>query len=116
LHAVRDGAFSADAGESTAAVRSRVAQARAAAADRWRPHGFVTNAEVTGVVLRRRFRLSAEVMAPLKAAMDRGLISIRGADRSLRVSWTLGDLAGRTTPCLEDVMAALSFRQTEVRQ
>jgi magnesium chelatase family protein len=66
-----------------------VAQARCAAAERWQSYGFTTNAEVTGAVLRRRFRLSAPVMAPLKAAMERGLISIRGVDRSLRVTWTL---------------------------
>ena len=114
MHAVRAGAFAAEAAESTAAVRTRVAQARAAAAERWGPHGFITNAEVPGVVLRRRFRLGPEVMAPLKTAMERGLISIRGADRTLRVAWTLADLAGRTAPDLNDVSVALSFRQAEV--
>jgi magnesium chelatase family protein len=66
-------------------------------------------------VLRRRFRLDAVVMAPLKFALERGLISIRGVDRSLRVAWTLGDLAGRTAPNLDDVTTALSFRQAEVK-
>ena len=37
-------------------------------------------------------------MAPLKTALDRGLLSIRGVDRTLRVAWTLADLAGRTSP------------------
>jgi len=112
MHPVRAGAFSAAAdGESTAAVRSRVAAARAAAAQRWEPHGFHTNAEVSGALLRRRFRLSAAAMAPLRTALDRGLLSIRGANRTLRVAWTLGDLAGRTSPGLDEVSAALSFRQ-----
>ena len=115
LHTVRAGAFAAEAAESSSAVRARVAQARAAAAERWCSYGFSTNAEVTGVVLRRRFRLDAAVMAPLKAALERGLLSIRGVDRSLRVAWTLCDLAGRTAPNLDDVTTALSFRQTEVR-
>ena len=96
-------------------VRSRVAQARAAAAGRWRPFGCSTNAEVTGAVLRRHFRLSASAMAPLKTAMERGLLSIRGVDRSMRVAWTLADLAGRTSPSVDDVSVALSFRQAEVR-
>ena len=108
----------ADYGRVRAAPDSRVAaelaQARAAAAERWGPHGYTTNAEVTGTVLRRRFRLGAEVMAPLKAALERGLISIRGVDRTLRVCWTLGDLAGRTSPNLDDVSLALSFRHAEV--
>jgi len=114
LHTVRAGAFAAEAAENSEAVRGRVARARAAAADRWHPYGFRTNAEVTGVVLRRRFRLDAAVMAPLKTALERGLLSIRGVDRSLRVAWTLCDLAGRNTPDRDDVTIALSFRQTEV--
>ena len=52
-------------------------------------------------------------MAPLKTALDRGLLSIRGVDRTLRVAWTLADLAGRTSPGLEDVTTALSFRQPD---
>lgn len=115
MHAVRAGAFTADAAEGSERVRERVAAARAAAAERWGPWGFRTNAEVTGAVLRRRFRLPAPVIAPLKTALERGLISIRGSDRLLRVAWTISDLAGRTTPILDDVTMALSFRQTEVK-
>ncbi|WP_313675053.1 YifB family Mg chelatase-like AAA ATPase [Mycolicibacterium sp.] len=112
MHTVRAGALTSEQSESSADVRARVAQARAAAAERWRPHGFITNAEVTGAVLRQGFRPGAAAMAPLKAALDRGLISIRGVHRSMRVAWTLADLAGRTSPVLDDVSVALSFRQT----
>lgn len=111
MHTVTAGAFAGDSAESTQTVRARVARARAAAAERWRPHGFTTNAEVTGAVLRRHFRLSPATMAPLRTSLDRGLISIRGLDRSLRVAWTLADLAGRATPGLDEVSMALSFRQ-----
>ncbi len=83
---VRAGAFSASGGESTSQVRHRVAQARDAAAQRWRPHGFRTNAEVSGPLLRRKFRPGDAAMVPLRAAVDRGLLSIRGVDRSLRVN------------------------------
>ena len=38
-------------------MRERVRNARAAAAARWGAEGWVTNSEVPGVVLRRRFRL-----------------------------------------------------------
>ncbi len=50
-------------------------------------------------------------MAPLRTALDRGVLSIRGVDRTLRVAWTLADLAGRTSPGMEEVSTALSFRQ-----
>lgn len=115
LHTTRAGAFAPDSAESSATVRTRVAAARAAALDRWAPHGFTTNAEVTGAVLRRHFRLAAAATAPLRSALDRGLISIRGADRSMRVAWTLADLAGRPVPGVDEVAVALSFRQMELK-
>jgi magnesium chelatase family protein len=111
MNPVRAGAFSAADGESTSQVRHRVALARDAAAERWRPHGFRTNAEVSGALLRRKFRPSNAAMNPLRTALDRGLLSIRGVDRSLRVAWSLADLAGRNSPGLDEVAAALSFRQ-----
>ena len=111
LHPVRTSAFTSDDSEPTAAVCERVAAARAAAAERWKPHGISTNAEVSGALLRRRYRPSAAAMAPLRTALDRGVLSIRGVDRSLRVAWTLADLGGRSTPNLDDVATALSFRQ-----
>ena len=111
MNPIRAGAFSATDGEPTAQVRQRVAQARDAAAQRWRPHGFRTNAEVSGALLRRKFRPSSAAMDPLRKALDSGLLSIRGLDRTLRVAWSLADLAGRTSPGLDEVAAALSFRQ-----
>ena len=116
MNPVRAGAFSAADGESTAQVRHRVAAARDAAAERWRPHGFRTNAEVSGALLRRKFRPSNAAMNPLRTALDRGLLSIRGVDRSLRVAWTLTDLAGRTSPGRDEVAVALSFRQPGARR
>jgi magnesium chelatase family protein len=111
LHPVSAGAFTPEAGESSAEVRARVAAARGAAEERWRPYGIRTNAEVAGPLLRRKFRLPKNTMAPLRVALERGAVSIRGADRCLRVAWTLADLAGRMSPTVEDVSAALSFRQ-----
>ena len=111
MHSERAGAFAQQEGEPTAAVCERVATAREAAAERWRPHGIRTNAEVSGSLLRKEFRLAKAVMKPLSDALDRKQISMRGAVRSLRVAWTLADLAGRTSPGLEDVSTALSFRQ-----
>jgi magnesium chelatase family protein len=112
MHPVRMSAFVGNDAESTTRVRSRVASARDAATERWRPHGFRTNAEVAGALLRRRFRPGSAAMAPLRTALDRGLLSIRGVDRTLRVAWTLADLAGRTSPGLDEVASALTFRQS----
>jgi magnesium chelatase family protein len=111
MHSIRSGAFTVEEGEATATVRERVAAARQAAARRWEAYGIGTNAEVSGSLLRRRFRLPAAVMAPLRTALDRGVLSVRGVDRTLRVAWTLCDLAGRESPSRDDVTTALSFRQ-----
>jgi len=116
MHSERAQAFTEQMGETTAEVRKRVAAARQAAAERWRPYGIRTNAEVSGSLLRRRFRLGGEAMVPLRSALDRNMISTRGADRSMRVAWTLCDLAGRTSPTREDIAAALSFRQGGARR
>lgn len=111
MHREKAGVFAAEAGESTAEVRDRVKAARDAAAQRWREYGFRTNAEVSSVLLRRRFRLDHKVMGPLQSSLDRGLLSLRGVDRTLRVAWTLADLGGRTAPGRQEVATALSFRE-----
>lgn len=110
LHRVAAPAISGEPGESTAAVRARVCQARDAAVARWRVLGVRTNAEVPGPVLRRAFRLTREAMRPLNTALDRGQLSIRGVDRCLRVAWSVADLAGKNSPGVDDVAIALGFR------
>jgi magnesium chelatase family protein len=82
MHTARAGAFAVEEGESTAVVRERVACARAVAEERWRPHGIRTNADVSGALLRRKFRPEAAAMERLRTALDRGLLSIRGVDRT----------------------------------
>jgi magnesium chelatase family protein len=96
--------------ESTAVVRARVLAARAAAADRWGARGWRTNAEVPGPILRSTFALPGAVLQPLDAALRCGELTARGADRALRVAWTLGDLDGRDRPARQHVETALYFR------
>jgi magnesium chelatase family protein len=100
MHTERAGAFAAEEAEPTARVRELVEAARVAAAQRWQPHGIHTNAEVSGALLRRKFRPVAAAMEPLRSALDRGLLSIRGVDRTLRVADVCRDQAGgvRTKP------------------
>ncbi len=96
--------------EGTAAVRKRVEDARAAARERWSAHGWQTNTEVPGPVLRREFTLPVEATGLLDRGLEVGAITARGADRCLRVAWTLADLDGRDQPDAEHVAAALEFR------
>jgi magnesium chelatase family protein len=103
-------AAAADRPEPTAAVRSRVATARERAAKRWGTQGWSTNAEVPGPVLRRDYPLPRQVTAVLDRGLSAGAVTARGADRCIRVAWTLADLAGRDNPQADDVAAALEFR------
>ncbi|BDD83192.1 putative magnesium chelatase [Tsukamurella pulmonis] len=99
--------------ETSATVRARVRAAREAAAARWGAEGWLTNSEVPGVVLRRRFRLSAQALRPLELYLRTGKITARGADRCLRLSWTLADLLGLDRPGESEVVQALQFRDKE---
>lgn len=98
-------------GETSAVVRARVTAARTAAAQRWQEHGYRTNAEVPGTVLRQQFPLPQSLMAPIEAALRAGRISVRGADRVLRLAWTLCDLRAGATPNDQDIADALMLRQ-----
>ncbi|SFO58251.1 magnesium chelatase family protein [Geodermatophilus obscurus] len=100
--------------ESTAAVAARVAVARQAAADRLRGTGLSLTSQVPGRLLRERWPVPRTALALAERALDRGLLSVRGLDRVLRVSWTLADLDGRTVPCGDDVAEALGMRLQRV--
>lgn len=96
--------------EGSAEVRARVGQARQRAARRWSAHGWQTNADVPGPILRREYRLLAQATQLLDHALAIGTVTARGADRCLRVAWTLADLAELDRPCADQVAAALDFR------
>jgi magnesium chelatase family protein len=99
--------------EGTAVVRERVLAARATAVERWAEHGWRCNGDVPGPMLRSRFRLPQRVMHPLSSRMERGTLTARGADRALRVAWTISDLAGAVRPDRDAVDSALYFRLRE---
>ncbi|MCT2584718.1 YifB family Mg chelatase-like AAA ATPase [Actinophytocola gossypii] len=99
-----------DTPESTAQVRTRVDKARRRAVERWQQHGWLTNAQAPGPALRREFALPRKTTALLDRGLDIGAVTARGADRCLRVAWTLSDLAEADRPGPDHVAAALEFR------
>lgn len=100
--------------EPTATVRARVLRARQRAVDRWKRYGWMTNAQAPGPTLRREFGLPRSTTAVLDRGLDTGAVTARGADRCLRVSWTLADLADEDLPSSDHVAAALEFRDRRV--
>lgn len=101
--------------EGTAVIAARVLQARERQRARWEAVGRITNGAVPGPVLRSsRWRLPAEVTRTLDQQLDRGVLTLRGYDRCLRVAWTLADLAGADRPQAAHLMQALGLRAGQV--
>jgi magnesium chelatase family protein len=97
-------------GEPTAAVASRVEQARERTGRRLRDLPWRCNAEIPGPMLRTIFRPESDAIAILERPMTTGALTARGLDRVLRVAWTLADLAGRDRPNRGDTSTALALR------
>ena len=99
-------------GESTAAVAARVAAARSRATRRWTAADvpWSVNAEATGSALRDQHRPDDGGATLLRTAFARGSLSMRGADRVMRVAWTLADLRGAPRPGADEVATAMSLR------
>ncbi len=95
--------------ESSAMVAERVAQARERAASRLQGTPWSCNAGVPGTELRLRFPPQPEALRVLGEAMDRGTLSARGADRVLKLAWTIADLADKDRPTAEEVGYALAL-------
>lgn len=99
-------------GEPSGVVAGRVAEARAAQEARWAGQSWSLNSQAPGAALRQgRWQLPAADRAPLDRGLDTGTLTLRGLDRCLRVAWTIGDLAGKDRPGLDEVHHALSLRQ-----
>ncbi|MCU1580334.1 MAG: ATP-binding protein [Rhodoglobus sp.] len=97
---------------TSAAVRERVAGARAAAASRLADTPWTLNSQVPGAWLRGPgVRLTPVVTAAIDRALERGGITMRGYDRVLRLAWTIADLEGASTPGDGHIGQALYLRR-----
>ncbi|WP_239000779.1 YifB family Mg chelatase-like AAA ATPase [Jiangella asiatica] len=99
-----------DSAEPSKVVADRVAEARERQARRLRETPWRCNGELPGPYLRRELRLPADVTVPVYEELRQGHVTIRGADRILRVGWTVGDLAGHDRPTVDDMERAVELR------
>jgi magnesium chelatase family protein len=60
------------------------------------------------------YRLAGSELQPLHDEFARGRLSARGADRVLRLAWTLADLAGVQRPGFNEVAHAVHLRTASV--
>lgn len=95
-------------GESSHAIRLRVMVARQTAQERFQEFGWVCNAQATGTWLRANTSTKAIELVNHALASER--LSLRGADRAMRLAWTLSDLSGKTSPGPEEMMQGISMR------
>jgi magnesium chelatase family protein len=101
-----------DGGRDSASVRDIVTQARQRALRRCSVLGLppVSNGAQPSVLLRGPLAPDAAAADVLGAAIAAGRLSARGADRAIRVAWSLADLSGAERPSLEHVGRALTLR------
>ncbi|NMM97616.1 YifB family Mg chelatase-like AAA ATPase [Bifidobacterium olomucense] len=95
-------------GETSAVIRQRVTHARNTAKDRFRKQGWTCNAQASGTWLHANTSLKA--MELVNQALASYRITLRGADRAMRLAWTFADLAGRTSPSTQDVHQGIEMR------
>jgi magnesium chelatase family protein len=98
--------------ESTTTVAQRVRVARDRQDARYAGTPWRRNAEVPGTMLRMHWPVRAAKVGQVEEWLAEGRISARGADRILRLAWTLADLAGRTEPSDDDVHNAMQLRSS----
>ena len=95
--------------EPSAVVAERVAAARERCAARLAGTPWRVNAEVPGTALRRSFPPATGALTSLDRAMELGQVSARGADKIIRVAWSLADLAGKDQPGPDQVNLAIGL-------
>lgn len=93
---------------SSATMRKHVITARRIAQERFRQQGWSCNAQASGTWLRQY--TSRQSINLINHALEQHQLSLRGADRTLRLAWSLADLSGHTSPSVDDVAQAISLR------
>jgi magnesium chelatase family protein len=105
----RDMLYDRKFAEPSAVVAERVAAARERCAARLAGTPWRVNAEVPGSALRRAFPPKHGALTSLDRAMELGQVSARGADKIVRVAWSLADLAGKDQPGPDQINLAIGL-------
>jgi magnesium chelatase family protein len=101
-------------GTASSELRDRVKQGRKFGQQRLASTPWTLNAQVPGSYLRRHWKPSGSAVDGLDKALERGLLSMRGYDRCLRLAFTLADLDQVETPTSEHIGRAMFLRGAEL--
>lgn len=96
---------------TSAQMREAVSIARHTAQERFAASHWTCNAQASGTWLRAN--TSRTALKLIDRALEHGRLSLRGADRALRVAWTLADLGGKTSPGHDEMMQGIALRTKE---
>ena len=100
-------------GESSAAIRERVALARQRQSDRCAGTALFSNADMSPAELRRFCSLDDAPQALMKTAMRQLQLTARGYHRVLKLARTIADLAGSAEITQIHLAEALQYRAKE---
>lgn len=99
-------------GVTSASIAKRVARARRRAERRLAKTPWSVNADLPGSWLRdAEVRPHRSETVVIDRALERGMLTMRGYDRTLRVAWTLADLAEVERPGRTEIAQALALRE-----
>jgi magnesium chelatase family protein len=105
----RDMLYDRKFAEPSAVVAQRVAAARERCAVRLSGTPWRVNAEVPGAELRRSFPPQPGALKSLERSMELGQVSARGADKIVRVAWSLADLGAKDRPGPDEINLAIGL-------
>lgn len=101
------------AGESTAAIRERVEEARQRQLIRFRGTSLTANSRMPPAQLKKFCALDATLGDLLQQAMEQLSLSARAYDRILKVARTIADLAGAERIASPHLLEAIQYRSLD---
>lgn len=100
-------------GESSAAIRERVTNARARQTERFNQSDTRSNARMSHAQIRRHCVIDRQMGDTLQHAMEQLALSARAYDRILKVARTIADLADSDAIQLPHLMEAIQYRSLD---
>ena len=101
---------SVTSGESSAAIKTRVENARFKQTERFKDTNFITNSEMPPEAVKRFCQVDSASTNLLHQAVDQMHLSARGYFRMLKLARTIADLAGEANILTPHIAEALQYR------
>ncbi|MFA4888081.1 MAG: YifB family Mg chelatase-like AAA ATPase [Candidatus Omnitrophota bacterium] len=99
--------------ESSAAIKARVEMCRARQRERFKSEGIFYNAQMNTRLIKKYCLLDEQAKELLRLAMTELGFSARAYDRILKISRTIGDLAGVEMISAEYISEAIQYRSLD---